>query len=292
MVILKNDCSCCGSEDCKGEDCKGEDCKDKAWESKRLEITVKEKRRKIILIISLVLLLAGAGYLIFYFVNEGKNDDIYDEVQQYKEEKQPEVVVEEEEEPVVIPIDFASLKQVNPDIYAWIDIADTNVHYPIVQSATDDTYYLEHTIEGVKGYPGSIYTEMVNAKDFSDFNTLIYVHDMKDGSMFKHLHKFADAEFFNTHDTIMIYTETAIKTYKVLAAVVYDDRHIMYTYDNDDVEARKAFIQSLYESKNFKNQYREGVEVDENSHLITLSTCITGQPSKRFIVVAVEVVDS
>lgn len=251
---------------------------------------MKEKSRKIVLILSVLLLLAGAGYLVFYFVNEGKNDNVYEEVQKYKEEeKEPDKVVEEEEEPVVIPIDFESLKQVNSDIYAWIDIEDTNVHYPIVQSATDDTYYLEHTIEGVKGYPGSIYTERVNAKDFSDFNTLIYGHDMKDGSMFKHLHKFADAEFFNTHDTIMIYTETAIKTYKVLAAVVYDDRHIMYTYDNDNVESRKAFLQSLYESKNFKNQYREGVEADENSHLITLSTCITGQPNKRYIVVAVEV---
>ena len=251
---------------------------------------MKEKVRKIILIVSLLLLFVGAGYLVFYYVNEGKNDDVYDEVKEYTEEKEPEKEVEEpEEEPIQIPIDFASLKQVNPDIYAWIDIADTNVHYPIVQSATDDLYYLEHTIEGVKGYPGSIYTERVNAKDFSDFNTLIYGHDMRDGSMFKHLHKFADAEFFNTHDTVMIYTETDIKTYKVLAAVVYDDRHIMYTYNNDNVEARMAFVQSLYDSKSFKNQYRDGLQVDENSHLITMSTCITGQPNRRFIVVAVEV---
>lgn len=246
-----------------------------------------KKSRKIVFVICLVLCLAGIGYLIFYHVQKEKNNNIYKEVEKYKEEEvKPE---EPEEEPVEIPIDFASLKEVNTDIYAWIDIEDTNIHYPIVQSETDDSYYLEHTIEGVKGYPGSIYTERVNAKDFSDFNTLIYGHDMKDGSMFKHLHKFADAEFFNTHDTITIYTEKAIKTYRVFAAVVYDNRHIMYTYNNNDVEARKAFIQSLYDTKNFKNQYRDGVEVDENSHLITLSTCITGQPSKRFIVVAAEV---
>lgn len=249
---------------------------------------MKKKSRKIIFVLCLLLCIAGIGYLVFYFYQKGKNDDIYEEVKKYKEEvKEPEKAAEEEQ--VVIPIDFASLKGVNADIYAWIDIEDTNIHYPIVQSATDDTYYLEHTIEGVKGYPGSIYTEMINAKDFSDFNTLIYGHDMKDGSMFKHLHKFADAEFFNTHDTITIYTEKEIKTYRVFAAVVYDNRHIMYTYNNNDVEARKAFIQSLYESKNFKNQYRDGIEVDENSNLITLSTCITGQPSKRFIVVAAEI---
>ena len=250
-----------------------------------------KKRRKIIFILSLILLLAGVIYLVVYFVRKEENNKIYEEVQ-----KQNEVVKEEESvvegEPVEIPIDFASLKQTNPDIYAWIDIEDTNIHYPIVQSATDDTYYLEHTIEGVKGYPGSIYTEMANAKDFSDFNTLIYGHDMKDGTMFKHLHKFEDPEFFQSHETVTIYTEAEIKTYRIFAAIVYDNRHILYSFDNNDIEDRKAFIQSLYDARSLKNQFREGMTIDENSRLITMSTCITGQPDKRYIVVAEEVVDS
>lgn len=253
---------------------------------------MKGKTRKIILILSILLILAGATYLIYHFVESKKNQDIYDKVQQYKEEvpeKKPEETNPGEEPKVEIPIDFASLKAINPDIYAWIDIPDTNVHYPIVQSASDNAYYLEHTIEGVKGYPGSIYTENFNAKDFSDFNTVIYGHDMKDGSMFKHVHKFANADFFNSHDTITIYTETAIKTYKVFAAVVYDNRHILYTYGGDTTADRLAFIQSLRNSNSFKNLYRDDVVVDENSHLITLSTCITGQPNKRYIVVAAEV---
>ena len=216
---------------------------------------------------------------------------MYEEVQE--QNKVVEGPVEEPEpEPVEIPIDFAGLKEVNEHVYAWIDIEDTNIHYPIVQHPSDDLYYLEHTIEGVKGYPGSIYTEGMNAKDFSDFNTLIYGHDMRDGSMFKHLHKFADPEFFNSHETVTIYTETAIKTYRVFAAIVYDNRHIMYTYDNDNVEDRKAFIQSLYDARSMKNLFREGMTIDENSKLITMSTCITGQPDKRYIVVAAEVVDS
>ena len=47
------------------------------------------------------------------------------------------------------------------------------------------SYYLNHTIEGQEGYPGSIYTENWNTKEFTDFNTVIYGHDMKDGSMFQ-----------------------------------------------------------------------------------------------------------
>lgn len=255
---------------------------------------MKESVRKVFFVISLLLMLLGIAYLAFYFLKKEENENIYVEVQKYKQEVEeiPQVSSKpEEEEEIVIPIDFAGLKAINGDIYAWIDIEDTNIHYPIVQSPDDDKYYLKRTIEGKKGYPGSIYTQMVNAKDFSDFNTVIYGHDMKDGTMFKHLHKFSDAEFFETHDTIVIYTEKAIKVYRVYAAIVYDNRHIVLSYDQNDVEARKAFIQSINDSKNFRNQFREGMTIDENSKLLTLSTCITGYPRNRFIVVAEEVVE-
>ena len=67
-----------------------------------------------------------------------------------------------------IPIDFAQLQAQNPDIYAWIQIDGTNINYPVAQSATDNEYYLNHTIEGQEGYPGSIYTENWNTKEFTD----------------------------------------------------------------------------------------------------------------------------
>lgn len=247
---------------------------------------MKEHVRKIVLAGSVILCLGGVTYLVSDHMNQDQNSDVYEQVQEQVQVLEPTV---KEETPVEVSIDFASLKKINKDIYAWIDIEDTNVHYPIVQSPTDDSYYLEHTIEGVKGYPGSIYTERVNAKDFSDFNTVIYGHDMKDGSMFKHLHKFEDPEFFETHDTVTIYTEKEIKTYRIYAAIVFDNRHLMYHFNNDDIEDRKAFIQAINGARNMKNLYREGMTIDENSKLITMSTCITGQPDKRYLVVAEEI---
>lgn len=238
-------------------------------------------------IIALIIGLTGVFIVWKDNSNRAANVEIYDELQENH------VSILARNEPVVdeddilqIPVDFEELKAINEDIYAWIDIEDTNIHYPIVQSATDDSYYLEHTIEHVKGLPGSIYTERINSKDFSDFNTLIYGHDMRDGSMFKHVHKFADPEFFKEHETIMIYTEEEVLEYRIYAAVVYDNRHIMYSYDKENAADSKAFIKSLTETSNTKNQYREGMEIDENSKLITLSTCITGQPERRFILVA------
>ncbi len=259
----------------------------------------KKKSRRIVFILSLLLLLGGLIYLVIYFVNADKNHDVYDDMQKDNEkieqqiaESDVEMEEDSEKKPVKIPINFKKLKKRNPDIYAWIRIKDTNIDYPIVQSATDDSYYLDHTIDGVAGYPGSIYTESVNAKDFTDFNTLIYGHDMKDGSMFKHLHKFEDASFFESHDKVTIYTETEIKKYRIYAALLFDDRHIVYSFNQETTEGRKAFLQALSNSSSWSDHFREGMTIDENSRLITLSTCVAGRPDKRYIVVAEEIVES
>lgn len=253
------------------------------------EITMKSRNiKKILFFLCAVVFVLGVTYLVWNYINQAQNQDVYAKLQK----KVTTVVgnnMEIKKPDPIIPINFQALKETNPDIYAWIRIEDTNIDYPILQSPTDDAYYLNHTVEGKAGLPGSIYTEKVNEKDFSDFNTVIYGHDMKNGTMFKHLHKYEDEEFFETHDKVLIYTEKECKTYQVFAAVVYDNRHLMYSFDNENVEDRKAFLQSVYESNNMKNHIRKDIHVDENSHIITMSTCIGGSPDKRFLVMAVEI---
>ena len=254
---------------------------------------------RILFVLCVTISIAGIIYIANYYIKRERNHAIYEKLQEEAMVPQEEPVVESEEEPapeieevtpyVIKNIDFAALKKVNPEIHAWIEIPNTRINYPIAQSATHDAYYLNHTIEGKKGYPGAIRTENINSKDFSDFNTVIYGHNMKNGTMFKGLHQYKNAEFMESHDKIYIYTEEGYKVYQVFAAIVYDDRHILWTYDNEDIEARKAFLQSVYESRNMRNQIRTDIPVDENSHIITLSTCIGGYPDNRYLVVAVEV---
>lgn len=251
-------------------------------------VIMKKNVQKMMFVMCAVAFVLGGAYLVWNHVNQIQNQDIYAKLQKKAATTAGNKIQFNAPDPI-IPIDFEALKKVNQDVYAWIKIGDTNIDYPILQSPADDEYYLNHTVEGKAGLPGSIYTEKVNAKDFSDFNTVIYGHDMKNGTMFKHLHKYEDQEFFETHDKVMIYTETECKTYQVFAAVVYDNRHLLYSFDNDNVEDRKEFLQSIYGSNNMKNHIREDIHVDENSHIITMSTCIGGSPDNRFLVVAVEV---
>lgn len=246
------------------------------------------KGKKILFFVLILIVVLGVGYLAYYKWNAEKNKDVYEKMQEEVKEQIDETPAVEEEETVEIPIDFAKLKETNEDIYAWIEIPNTKVNYPILQHPTDYDYYLTHTVEHEEAVAGAIYTEFFNAKDFSDFNTVIYGHNMKDDSMFGDLHKFEDAEFFEQNDTITIYTETEIKKYQIFIAVLYDNRHLLYHYDNQKPEDRMALVQSLYDTNTWKKQVREGVHIDENSHIITLSTCDASH-DYRYIVGAVEI---
>ena len=137
-------------------------------------------------------------------------------------------------------IDFDKLcSETNSDIYAWITIPDTKIDYPIVQHATSNEYYLNYNLDGSKGYPGCIYTENYNSKDFSDFQTVIYGHNMKNGSMFAHLHKFEDAKFFEEHPYVFIYTPDRLLVYKIFASYEYSNDHLLFQYDLSTENGRK-----------------------------------------------------
>ena len=114
------------------------------------------------------------------------------------------------------PIDFASLQKQNDEIYAYIKIKDTKVDYPIVQSATNDEFYLRHKAEDKSwSASGAIYTESGNSKTFDDFTTVIYGHNGYSDSFFTTLHYFEDKDFFDSHPYFYIYTPTRRLTYQV-----------------------------------------------------------------------------
>ena len=139
----------------------------------------------------------------------------------------------------------------------------------------------------MEGLPGSIYTESGNARDFSDFNTVLYGHNMKNGTMFGSLKQYRDPDFLAQHRTILIYTPTEKRVYRVFAAVVYSDEHILTSFDLTAAEERRRFLASLSETGSSASQVLDDVDVTEYSRLLTLSTCIGSQPNNRYLVVAV-----
>ncbi len=185
------------------------------------------------------------------------------------------------------PIDFAKVWEQNKDVYAWIQIPGTVIDYPILQHPTDNFYYLNHNMDGTKGYPGCIYSEDYNQKDFSDFNTLLYGHNMKNGTMFANLHHFSDAEFFEQNKEIYIYTPDKKYSYEIFGAYTYDDRHILSSFNFENIKICNDYIEEIFNRKDMSANFREDIKLTEDSKILTLSTCIKGKDDKRFLVQAV-----
>lgn len=189
--------------------------------------------------------------------------------------------------PVEIPVDFAYWQQINPDVYAWIRIEDTQVDYPVLQSAEDNTYYLTHNIDGSSGYPGCIYSENYNSTDFSDPVTILYGHNMGHGEpMFHELHQFESADFFQNHPEILIYLPDRILHYQVYSVYNYSDIHLMYAYDFSDEAQLQDFLDLCALPRDMRANVNSGMDVTTQDKLLVLSTC-NNIDSQRLLVVAV-----
>ncbi len=185
-------------------------------------------------------------------------------------------------------INIENLKEVNPDIFAWINVPGTAIDYPIAQHPTNDEFYLKHGADGMKSDYGCPYIELCDSTSFDDFITIVYGHNMNNGSMFAGLHNFEDQSFYDEHRDIYVYTSEHVYSYEVFAAVLYSDDYIPYCFDDMSVSDRLAFIDSI-KSENIKNHsiVSEDVSVDADSKILTLSTCDKNYRDNRYLVVAV-----
>ncbi len=237
----------------------------------------------IVLLICLGILIGCAFYFINGYLQRKKMKNLRDEVAVSSQENTTNQVP--------VPVDFDKLKKANPDIYAWINIPAVNVDNPILQSETDNSYYLDHTVNGQKSVYGSIYTENYNNKDFSDFNTVIYGHNMKNGTMFGSLKKFRDSTFFNENRYMTVYLEGRILKYEIFAAYTWDNKHILLSRNFENGYNRKVYLDEIFAVRDMNSQISKEIEVTENDRIITLSTCMNDK-SKRFLVSGVLVYDS
>lgn len=191
-------------------------------------------------------------------------------------------------EPIVNPVNFTALLKQNPDVCGWIVVEGTPINYPILRSGADkaEDFYLDHDLTAREKKAGSIYIQRLNSADFSDANTIIYGHNMMNGSMFGTLKRFRDGNFFNENDDIAIYLPDRVLKYKICSAVLFDDRHILNSFNCNTARGMEAYINTITQSNAWVKNVRQGVELSLDDKLITLSTC-TSKDSERYLVVGV-----
>lgn len=177
------------------------------------------------------------------------------------------------------PIDFEALKDINPDIVGWLVVEGTGIDYPIVQGK-DNEVYLNTTFEGFENKVGSIFMDVRNEGNFSDLNTVIYGHQMKDGSMFEPLVGYKEQSFYEAHPTFTIYTPESNDTYEVFSALITaSDSSVYRIIFQDDEDYRHYLEESISQSL-----ITTGVQVDDKDKIVTLSTCDYTYDEARMVV--------
>lgn len=185
-------------------------------------------------------------------------------------------------------VDWNRLKDINPDIYAWIYVPNTNIDYPIVQHPTDDSYYLYHSADLSQSTVGAIFSESgYNGTDFRDFHTVLYGHNMKNGSMFHSLLQFEDESFFRENPSFYIYTPDGNYMYEVFAAYEHTDEHLLNRNNREDDLYKQEQINKITGDATETGIIRKDNTPSPESHMVTLSTCVGNDASKRFLVVGV-----
>ncbi len=190
------------------------------------------------------------------------------------------------------PIDFDGLQELNKDIYAWIYIPNTDIDLPVFQASADkdDNYYMYRNVKGEYEFKGSIYSQRLNKKDFTDPVTVLYGHHMLDDSMFSNLHYFMDRRFFEDNEYFYIYMPGHILTYRIVSAHEYDERHILNSFDFRKEQPFRDYLDYIMAPRTMVANVRQSVVLTTADRIVTLSTCTAGG-NARYLVQGVLISD-
>lgn len=193
-------------------------------------------------------------------------------------QSEAETVLSAEDQSILAGIQ--KLHEENPEVIGWIKFDNMDISYPVMQ-AKDNDYYLDHTYSGEENSAGSIFMEASNLPDFEDYHTIIYGHNMKNGSMFGSLKNYKTKDHYKGNEYFTVYTLDSVYRYQIFA--YYDISMYGDVYNNqfgpDD------YFQMFIDNMVKRSYYDTGVRPVKTDKIITLSTCST--TGNRFVVNAV-----
>ena len=176
------------------------------------------------------------------------------------------------------PVNFKELQAINPEVIGWIRVGGAGISYPIAQTDNNE-YYLHHTFKKEEVFSGCIFLNCDNSKYFTDQNTIIYGHNMKDGSMFASLRKFWEDQDAVENPYFWVFTPDFIYQYRIFSSSIVSKIGDPY---------RTRFLTEDFQT--FIDTCKSATEVDwgdvsvtTSDRIVTLSTC-TGDDNTRRIV--------
>ncbi len=258
-------------------------------------------KRNILRIMAISVLLAVflfCGWQVFSILSDYKaGEENYDTLAQEYTTNQPspikdpytilaaEADLTEEQMPTEtapITVDFDTLLADCPDVVGWIYCADTPINYPIVQ-AQDNSYYLRRLLDGTWNIAGTIFIDYRNASDFSDWNSIVYGHNMKNGSMFGSLLNYKQSEYYEEHPVLYLLTPEQDYTIQLISGYTTSATEAKTYGFPDAVEGRDELIENALQHSTFEAE----VQIGDEDRIITLSTCAYDFDDARYVLVGV-----
>lgn len=195
---------------------------------------------------------------------------------------QEEAVEEETKEsviPISIDVQYDELKAINEGFVAWLYYEPLELSYPVVRG-DDNEYYTKYTFENVQNSSGAIFMDFLNRKDFSDYNTIIYGHNMKNGTMFGSLKKLlSNQDMIEENPYFYIFTENKAFMYEIFAMYITTSDSHTYDLVNDE-EAQQEYLDYIRDTA----VYLSDKEVLAEDRIVTLSTCHGLHTNNRTVV--------
>ena len=249
----------------------------------------KKKKSDVLLTIALIAAIAVFCYAAFnlyhIYTEYRKGTDEYNQIEEMavteRDADSAEVAGPSAQIKPPIEVDFDKLKSVNEDVVGWIYVdALPDISYPIVKGKDNQTY-LHQTYEKNYNFAGTIFVDYENSGDFSDCNTLVYGHNMKNGSMFGHLKKFReDDRLYKQDKYFWILTPERNYRYEIISAYTTGVNSDTYTLFKGPGEEFEKYLETI---KGYSEIKTDDTDLTIKDRIVTLSTC-TGNESTRFVV--------
>lgn len=192
-------------------------------------------------------------------VTEDADEGRTDTVAEKKEETKPKNLV----------VNWDDLLAKNSDYVGWLEMAG-NISYPVVKS-TNNSFYLSKGFSKEYNVNGSIFMHCDCQADWSSRNTVLYGHNMFDGSMFGGIEKFRNGDYLRANDTIYIHVKGGKRVYKVFDCIFTEDTTEPYNVSTLTDEETGAFIQAM---KRMSSVWVEENMPSQEDNILTLSTCV------------------
>ena len=170
----------------------------------------------------------------------------------------------------LIDVDITELKEKNSDTVGWINVNNTNINYPFVQTK-DNSYYLNHSFDKKYNEAGWVFLDYRNNNDLNNKNTILYAHSRLDKTMFGSLSKVLKSSWYNNKDNhiIRLSTDTENTLWQIFSVYkIPEESYYITTNFNNNVEYNK-FLNTIKQ----RSIHNFNTNLDTNDKILTLSTC-------------------